>query len=107
MAVVSLPFYFYSMDVPKYIVNDAIQGRAFSGGKTEVTIMSIAIQMPSWLGGARWALFDGFDVTRMTYLFWLSGLFLLLVLINGAFKFVINVRKGTLGEALNIPWPLQ
>ncbi|MFO1149699.1 MAG: ABC transporter transmembrane domain-containing protein [Alsobacter sp.] len=100
LALVSLPFYFYSMDIPKYIVNDAIQGRAFSGGKTSITVMTIAISLPSWLGGARWVLFDGFDVSRMTYLFWLSGLFLLLVLINGAFKFVINVRKGTLGEAL-------
>jgi putative ABC transport system ATP-binding protein len=36
----------------------------------------------------------------MTYLFYLSGMFLLLVCINGAFKFIINVRKGTLGESL-------
>jgi putative ABC transport system ATP-binding protein len=100
LAVVSLPFYFYSMDVPKYIVNDAIQGRAFSGGKTHVTIMTLAVQLPAWLGGARWQFFDGIDVSRMTYLFWLSGIFLLLVVINGAFKFYINVRKGTLGESL-------
>jgi putative ABC transport system ATP-binding protein len=59
LAIVSLPFYFYSMDVPKYIVNDAIQGRAFSNGKTSITIMTIAIQLPGWLGGARFNLFDG------------------------------------------------
>ena len=100
LALVSLPFYFYSMDIPKYIVNDAIQGRAFSGGKTEITIMTMAIQLPAWLGGARWPIFDGISVERMTYLFYLSGMFLLLVCINGAFKFIINVRKGTLGESL-------
>ena len=36
----------------------------------------------------------------MHYLFALCGIFLLLVLINGAFKYVINVYKGIVGERM-------
>ena len=34
------------------------------------------------------------------YLFLLCGLFLVLVLINGAFKYVINVYEGIVGERM-------
>ena len=56
--------------------------------------------MPDWLGGARCQLFEGFQVDRLTLLYGLSGLFLFFVLINGAFKYWINVAKGALGERM-------
>jgi putative ABC transport system ATP-binding protein len=100
VVLVSLPFYFVSLDLPKYIVNDAIQGRSFSGGKTQALFMPIAIHAPAWLGGWELRIFDGIPLERIPYLFGLSGLFLVLVLVNGAFKYWINVRKGALGERL-------
>ena len=56
--------------------------------------------MPDWLGGARCQLFEGFQVDRLTLLYGLSGLFLFFVLINGVFKYWINVAKGALGERM-------
>lgn len=102
VVLVSLPFYFVSLDLPKYIVNDAIQGRAFAGGKTEATLFALRLTIPTWLGGAGTpvTLFDGLTLERFAYLFALSGAFLLLVLVNGAFKWYINLRKGKLGELL-------
>ncbi|MHB2165761.1 ABC transporter transmembrane domain-containing protein [Alsobacter sp. R-9] len=100
VVLVSLPFYFVSLDLPKYIVNDAIQGRAFAGGKTEATLFAWKVTLPSWLGGAQFTLFDGLSLERFPYLFALSGMFLLLVFVNGGFKWYINLRKGKLGEQL-------
>src|SRR5215207_2773675 len=94
----SLPFYFASLDLPRRIVNEAIQGRAFAGGRETATFLSIGYSLPDWLGGFSLSLFKGFQVDRLTLLFDLSGLFLCFVLINGAFKYWINVAKGALGE---------
>ncbi|TCR67285.1 ABC transporter ATP-binding protein [Bosea sp. BK604] len=96
----SIPFNWISFDVPKRIVNDAIQGGAFKDGKTTTTLMDFTIRMPEFLGGARFHLFDGIQVNQLGLLLGLSLYFLLLVLINGAFKYVINVRKGILGERM-------
>jgi putative ABC transport system ATP-binding protein len=64
VVLASLPFYFASLDLPRRIVNEAIQA------------------------------------DRITLLFGLSGLFLMFVLINGGFKYWINVQKGALGERM-------
>ncbi|SFI99699.1 putative ABC transport system ATP-binding protein [Bosea sp. OK403] len=98
--LVSIAFYWASFDVPKRIVNDAIQGGAFKNGKTTATLLEFTLHMPSWLGGASYKLFEGFQVGQLGLLFGLSGYFLALVLINGAFKYVINLRKGILGERM-------
>ena len=98
--LVSIPFNWASFDVPKRIVNDAIQGGAFKGGHTTATLMDLTLRLPSWLGGASVKLFEGFQVGQLGLLIGLSSYFLLLVLINGAFKYVINVRKGILGERM-------
>jgi len=47
----SIPFYWASFDVPKRIVNDAIQGNAFKDGKTTATLLDFTLQLPSFLGG--------------------------------------------------------
>ncbi len=96
----SIPFYFISFDIPKRIVNDAIQGRAFKDGAQEATLFDFAITLPDFLGGARFTLSDGIKLEQVEFLMALSVLFLALVLINGAFKYVINVQKGVLGERM-------
>ncbi|CAN7624622.1 cyclic nucleotide-binding domain-containing protein [Bosea sp. LjRoot9] len=95
----SLPFYYLSLDLPKYIISDALQGRAFAGGQETARLFHIVLNLPSAFGGS-FALFDGVRLDRLSYLFALSGLFLLLVLINGGFKYRVNMRKGALGERL-------
>ncbi|MCP8938975.1 ABC transporter transmembrane domain-containing protein [Alsobacter sp. SYSU M60028] len=97
IVLVSMVFYFLSLDLPRTIVNDAIQGRAYGAAPTK-TVLVWKLSLPAFLGGGETVLFSGVDMTRMQYLFALSGLFLLLVIVNGAFKYVINVRKGALGE---------
>lgn len=96
----SIPFNWISFDVPKRIVNDAIQGGAFKDGKTTVTLMDLTLHLPDFVGGGSFHLFDGFQVNQIGLLFGLSLYFLLLVLINGVFKYVINLRKGILGERM-------
>ncbi|WP_406857004.1 cyclic nucleotide-binding domain-containing protein [Alsobacter sp. KACC 23698] len=91
VVLASLPFYYASLDIPKLIVSDAIQGRAFAGRST-ATLFRLVLP---WNGAV---LFDGFELDRTGYLFALSAVFLLLVLVNGAFKYLINMRKGALGE---------
>lgn len=98
--LVSIPFNWASFDVPKRIVNDAIQGGAFKNGHTTATLMDLTLHLPAWLGGASFHLFGGIQVGQLGLLIGLSSYFLLLVLINGGFKYVINVRKGILGERM-------
>ncbi|MFN3670832.1 MAG: ABC transporter transmembrane domain-containing protein, partial [Bosea sp. (in: a-proteobacteria)] len=99
IVLVSFPFYYLSLDLPKYIVSDVLQGRAFGEGRTTAPFLRFDLRLPAWLGsgGLR---FEGVPLDAMGWLFALSGLFLLLVLINGGFKYVINMRKGALGERL-------
>ncbi|GJE47240.1 hypothetical protein GOFOIKOB_0260 [Methylobacterium tardum] len=96
----SLPFYFASLDLPKRIVNDAITGKAFSHGEGTAPFLELTVQWPDALGGGTTRLFEGFQLDRLELLLGLSTLFLTLVLINGAFKFWINLQKGILGERM-------
>ena len=100
VVVASLPFYFASLDLPRRIVNDAIMGKAFAHGENTASFLEFTIHRPAWLGGGVLHAFDGFQLDRLTLLLGLSGLFLLLVLINGAFKYWINLAKGALGERM-------
>ncbi|MGF3025673.1 ABC transporter transmembrane domain-containing protein [Methylobacterium aquaticum] len=99
VVLASLPLYFASLDLPRRIVNEAIQGHAFEKGNETAKFLVLRLQMPDWFGHDI-ALFPGFDVDRFELLFGLSSMFLLLVLINGAFKYWINVAKGALGERM-------
>ncbi|KAB1070305.1 ABC transporter ATP-binding protein [Methylobacterium planeticum] len=100
VVVASLPFYFASLDLPRRIVNDAIMGKAFAHGENTSSFLEFTIHRPAWLGGGVLHAFEGFQVSRLDLLLGLSGLFLLLVLINGAFKYWINLAKGALGERM-------
>jgi len=72
----SFPFLYYSLELPKIIINKAIQGG---------------------IGPREWM---GMSVDQLEYLWTLSGLFLALVFINGWFKYFINVYKGRVGERM-------
>ncbi|MDF1793469.1 MAG: ABC transporter ATP-binding protein/permease [Thalassobaculaceae bacterium] len=79
MTLISFPFLYYSLDLPKRIVNDALGAK----GKTEFPVT-----------------FLGTEFHQLEYLWTLSGLFLALVFINGGFKYWINVYRGRLGELM-------
>ena len=96
----SLPFYWMSLDIPKRIVNEALRGEAFRDGQTVAPLLAIKFSLPSFLGGGTYDLFDGFQLDQIGYLMGLSFLFLGFVLINGAFKYRINIDKGVLAERL-------
>jgi ABC-type multidrug transport system fused ATPase/permease subunit len=76
MTVASFPFLYYSLDLPKRIINDAIGATAF----------------PKQLFGV--------SLSQVEYLLVLCLAFLALVLANGGFKYAINVYKGRLGERM-------
>ncbi|MEH6822995.1 MAG: ABC transporter transmembrane domain-containing protein [Motiliproteus sp.] len=76
LTLFSFPFVYYSLEVPKLIINNAIGG----------------VNIPSEL--------FGWPMDQVRYLFVLCGLFLILVLINGALKYVLNVYRGVVGERM-------
>src|SRR4051794_2786223 len=75
--LLSFPFLYYSLELPKTIVNHAIREEA----KFPQSIL-------------------GMDLDRVPYLMALSAIFLLLVFVNGAFKYYINTFKGQMGERM-------
>jgi ABC-type multidrug transport system fused ATPase/permease subunit len=75
MTVLSFPFLYASLELPKQIINDAL-GQPDGG-----TIM-------------------GYQLEQLDYLMVLCSVFLLLVLINGGFKYVINVYQGVVAERM-------
>src|ERR1051326_6221456 len=87
--------YFLSFDLPKQIVNGPIQGNGYEHPGSSRTFMEISFDLPL-LGHI--TLFDGVKLERTSMLFALSFVFLVLVIVNGLFKFYINTYKGRLGE---------
>ena len=99
IVLVSMVFYFLALDLPKTIVNEAIQGDSFPTPETTAPFMRFAL--PSlWGGGDPVVVFEGIDLERLPYLLGLSMIFLVLVIINGALKFFVNTLKGRLGERM-------
>ena len=76
LTLVAFPFLYMSLDLPKTIINEAIGGTDFPQALL------------------------GFEFEQVPYLLALSFLFLGLVLINGAFKYCINVYRGVVGERM-------
>ncbi|MGR3914954.1 MAG: ABC transporter transmembrane domain-containing protein [Gammaproteobacteria bacterium] len=76
LTAASMPLVYYSLEIPKLIINKAIGG-----------------------GGIAFEIFN-LALTQIEYLLLLSGLFLAMVIINGGMKFVINVYRGVLGERM-------
>lgn len=95
IVLISFPFYYISLEIPKHIISGALQGNAFPNGILQTTILNF--DGSNYIKGLK---FNGFDVDRLTYLLTLSLIFLSLILINGYFKYLINMKKGALGERL-------
>lgn len=76
MTALSFPFLYFSLDLPKIIINKAISGK----------------DIPSQIFGV--------PIDQIEYLLVLSLAFLMLVCINGGFKFYVNVFRGQLGERM-------
>jgi putative ABC transport system ATP-binding protein len=76
MTLAAFPFLYFSLDLPKTIINQAISGDIFPRD------------------------FLGQSFEQMPYLAALCASFLLLVLVNGAFKYTINVYRGVVGERM-------
>jgi len=74
--LLSLPILYLTLELPKIIINGAID--------SELSLIEVF----------------GMSLSQTDYLFFLSGLYLIAVLTNGAFKFALNVFKGRVGERL-------
>ncbi|MCZ4281144.1 ATP-binding cassette domain-containing protein [Kiloniella laminariae] len=100
LVLVSMPFYFLSLDLPKSIINKAVSSEVFSDPSATLPFMQFELPYGEALFGHPVTLFEGFMLTQLPLLLALCLSFLSLVLINGVFKFVINTLKGRLGERM-------
>lgn len=76
LGLTAMPVLYMTLELPKTIINDAIESGHFPIERF------------------------GYSVTQEYYLFILCGIFLAVILINGALKYFINVYKGRVGERL-------
>ncbi|MCW5745681.1 MAG: ATP-binding cassette domain-containing protein [Alphaproteobacteria bacterium] len=100
LVVVAQVFYFASLNLPKSIVNDGIEGKGFKN-VAELPFFRVSLPLPSFLSDAgSIRLFDGVALTQWPYLVAMSCLFLVMVTVNGMFKKTINTQKGRMGERM-------
>ena len=88
LAAISFPFVYAFYELPKQIINKAIQANPEDFPRT-FDLFGVdfsAIGVP--------------EVGQLPWLFSLCGLFLVLVIINQGFKYAINVYKGLTGERM-------
>jgi len=100
LVVASMLIYFATLDLPKAIINEAIQGKRFPEAASTVAFLKAHFTLPAFLGGETLRLFDGFALHQLAYLFALTFAFLALIVVNGGLKFQINTMKGWLGERM-------
>ena len=99
--LVSMPFSFLMLDLPKYIVNGPIQAKGFESPGATQHYFQLRIPVPGAIKGEGFVeLLHGVDLDRIWSLVMLSAAFLVLVIINGLFKYYINFYKGRLGERM-------
>ncbi|MBT7612349.1 MAG: ABC transporter ATP-binding protein [Rhodospirillaceae bacterium] len=97
--LLALPFYYVSLDIPKLIVNNVLSDPE---PIAELSVPGLDAS-PAIVADERMMVLMGFNVVeieRLNLLAIYAGLFLLLVLINGGFKYFINVYKGLMGERM-------
>jgi putative ABC transport system ATP-binding protein len=97
VVLLSMIPYYMSFDLPKLIVNGPIQGQGFEAEGATQTYFPITLDL---LGLGPLHLFGGIELDRLSSLAVLSGIFLLLIVVNGWFKFYVNTYKGRLGERM-------
>lgn len=79
--LMTFPILYFSLDLPKTIVNDAIG--TFDSSPMQIPLIGIEVEF-----------------SQIGYLLTLSFVFLLMVVINGGIKYYLNVSQGLLGERL-------
>ncbi len=99
LVIASMVVLFASLDLPKTIVNEPIQGKRFPSPDSTVTFLRIAFDLPGFLGGPT-VLLEGFQMERTPYLIALSLAFLSLIVVSGLLKLQINTMKGWMGERM-------
>lgn len=97
LVIISMIPYYLAFDLPKQIVNGPLQGQGFDTPGSTQPFMQLSFDLP-FLGTIH--LTDGIELERLPILVALSFTFLALVVVNGLFKYIINTRKGLLGERL-------
>ncbi len=100
LVLLSMLFYYASLDLPKTIINQPIQGKGFSNPDSTAAFGRIRFTLPDLLGGEQVSLFAGFDLERTSYLLALTFTFLALIIVSGWIKFQINTMKGWMGERM-------
>jgi putative ABC transport system ATP-binding protein len=100
LVVASMLIYFASLDLPKAIINEAIQGRRFAGPESTLPFLKLEITLPHLLGGGSLRVFDGIPLQQWPYLVALSLAFLALIVVSGLLKLQINTMKGWMGERM-------
>ncbi|MBX2886284.1 MAG: ATP-binding cassette domain-containing protein, partial [Granulosicoccus sp.] len=85
LTLLAFPFYYFSLNLPKIIINDAINGSNFPIN-TSLGIGNFSIP------------FGQFE--QVPYLIILCFLFLFLVIVNSGIKLVINIYRGVMGERM-------
>ena len=100
MVLLSFPFYYLSLELPKKIVNQGIEGSGYSGVGSTQPFLQIDVPWTESETGDPFMLFGGFQMEQPSLLIALSLSFLALVFVNGGFKFWINTNKGRLGERM-------
>ena len=100
LVVLSMVFYYASLDLPKMIINQPIQGQGFASPDATAAFLRMHFQLPYLLGGYKLELFDGFALERTAYLLALTLTFLVLIIISGLIKLRINTMKGWMGERM-------
>jgi ABC-type bacteriocin/lantibiotic exporter with double-glycine peptidase domain len=78
MAILSFPFLYIYLQIPALIIDQAIQGKD----------ISFPLE------------YLGVEIDQMAFLYLSVGMFLVLVIINQAFKYMINVYQGISGERM-------
>lgn len=96
----SMPTYFLSLELPKQIVNNPIQGVGFENPGDTANFLQMHLPFGESLFGSPVMLFSGFELERIGFLWALSISFLSLVIANGLFKLYINTYKGRMGERI-------
>ena len=100
LVVLSMVFYYASLDLPKMIINEPIQGKGFANPGSTANFLRLHFKLPDFLGGFDFRLFDGFPLERTDYLIALTLTFLALIVISGLIKLRINTLKGWMGERM-------
>lgn len=101
IVLISKPFYFISLLIPKQIVNDGIRGEIFKNlNSNTAPFMHLTMGPYHWLGVPKVTLFEGIQLDQLHYLFALCFSYLFFVIATGWLKQRVQTSKGRLGERM-------